>query len=103
MRGLRVEREESLRCERSTPAHAGRVQQIAQRALEDAGLQKPDHVGAVHVLRHSGAIARLEATGNPRALQDHLRHVDARMTLSYLKTVSAKRSLEVQQEVDFKW
>ena len=85
------------------PVTRGRVHQIAQRAFEEAGLQKPDHVGAVHVLRHSGAIARLEATGNPKALQDHLRHVDARMTLRYLKTVSAKRSLEIQQEVDFKW
>ena len=66
---------ELLKDARFFPVTRGRVHQIAQRAFEEAGLQKPDHVGAVHVLRHSGAIARLEATGNPKALQDHLRHV----------------------------
>ena len=80
-----------------------RVHQIMREAFEDAGVAKPEHVGAVHVLRHSGAIARLERTGNPKALQDQLRHQDARMTLRYLKTVSAKRSLEIQQAVDFGW
>ena len=74
-----------------------------QEAFEKAGIATPEHVGAVHVLRHSGAIARLEQTGNPKALQDQLRHQDARMTLRYLKTVSAKRSLEIQQGVDFGW
>ena len=77
--------------------------QIVQRAFEVAGIEKPPGVGAVHVLRHSGAIARLEQTGNPKALQDQLRHADARMTLLYLKTVSSKRSLEIQQDVDFRW
>ena len=80
-----------------------RVHQIMQEAFETAGVAKPEHVGAVHVLRHSGAIARLEQTGNPKALQDQLRHQDARMTLRYLKTVSHKRSLEIQQGVDFGW
>lgn len=42
------------------------------------------------------------ADGNPKALQDQLRHQDARMTLEY-QTVSAKRSLEIQQGVDFGW
>ena len=51
-------------------------------------------------LRHSGAIARLEATGNPKALQDQLRHFSARMTLRYMKTLPAKRSLEISQGVD---
>ena len=81
----------------------GRVHQIVRRAFDVAGINKPPHVGAVHVLRHSGAIARLEATGNPKSLQDQLLHADARMTLTYLKTVSAKRSLEIQKEVDFRW
>ena len=72
-------------------------------AFEAAGVAKPAHVGAVHVLRHSGAIARLEQTGNPKALQDHLRHADARMTLRYLKTLSSIRSLQIQQAVDFRW
>ena len=85
------------------PISRVRVHQIMQEAFETSAIAKPEHVGAVHVLRHSGAIARLEQTGNPKALQDQLRHQDARMTLKYLKTVSAKRSLEIQQGVDFGW
>ena len=85
------------------PVTRARVHQIVQRAFEVAGVEKPPGVGAVHVLRHSGAIARLEQNGNPKALQDQLRHADARMTLLYLKTVSTKRSLEIQQDVDFRW
>jgi integrase len=73
------------------------------RAFQEAGLRKPEHVGTVHVLRHSGAIARLEATGNPKAVQDQLRHKEARMTLRYLKTLSAQESLRIQQGVDFRW
>ena len=80
----------------SFPVSRVRVHQIMQEAFEKAGIAKPEHVGAVHVLRHSGAIARLEQTGNPKSLQDQLRHQDARMTLRYLKTVSAKRILEIQ-------
>ena len=83
------------------PVSRGRVHQIIQEAAESAGIAIPEHVGAVHVLRHSGAIARLEATGNPKALQDQLRHSGARMTLRYMKTMSAKRSLELNQGVIF--
>ena len=85
------------------PVTRVRVHQIVSDAFDASGIAKPDHVGAVHVLRHSGAIARLEQTGNPKALQDQLRHTDARMTMRYLKTTSAKRSLEIQQAVDFQW
>ena len=85
------------------PVSRTRVLQVVSDAFQAAGIAKPDHVGAVHVLRHSGAIARLDQTGNPKALQDHLRHADARMTLRYLKTTSAKHSLEIQQAVDFQW
>jgi integrase len=63
------------------------------RAFEKAGIRKPEHVGTVHVLRHSGAIARLAATGNPKAVQDQLRHKEAQMTLRYLKTLSSLESL----------
>ena len=52
------------------------------------------------MLRHSGSIARMEATGNPKAPQDHLRHQPARMTLRYMKTLSPRRSLEIHQTVD---
>ena len=72
------------------PVSRVRVHQILTEAFEDAGVVKPEHVGAVHVLRHSGAIARLEQTGNPKALQDQLRHQDARMTLKYLETISKR-------------
>jgi len=76
-------------------------------AFDRAGVRRPtrdnDRVGAVHILRHSGAIERLRQTGNPKALQDQLRHKSAQMTLRYLKTVSADESLKIQQQVDFKW
>jgi integrase len=73
------------------------------RAFEKAGIRKPEHVGTVHVLRHSGAIARLAATGNPKAVEDQLRHKEAKMTLRYLKTLSSLEGLKIQQEVDFEW
>ena len=85
------------------PITRGRVHQIVTEAAGRAGIVIPEGVGAVHVLRHSGAIARLEATGNPKAVQDHLRHQSARMTLRYMKTLSARRSLEIQQGVDLGW
>ncbi len=80
-----------------------RVWQIVDRAFQRTGIPKPAHVGTVHVLRHSGALARLALTGNPKALQDHLRHQSAKMTLRYLKTLSAEESLRINQEVDFRW
>ena len=85
------------------PVSRGRVHQIVTEAAELADISIPAHVGAVHVLRHSGAIARLAQTGNPKALQNHLRHSSSRMTSLYLKTVQAQRSLEIQQGVDFGW
>lgn len=76
-------------------------------AFDGAGIRRPtrdkDRVGAVHILRHSGAIERLKQTGNPKAVQDQLRHKSAQMTLRYLKTVSADESLKIQQQVDFRW
>jgi len=85
------------------PVTSTRVWQIVDRAFQKAGIKKPEHVGTVHVLRHSGAIARLAATGNPKAVQDQLRHKEAKMTLRYLKTLSAQESLKIQQGVDFQW
>ena len=49
--------------------------------------QVRDHVGCLHVLRHSGAIARLQVSGNPKSVQEQLRHKSAQMTLRYLKTI----------------
>jgi integrase len=80
-----------------------RAHQILQRAFERAGIQKPPHVGAVHVLRHSGALERLKETGNPHALQEQLGHTTAKMTLRYLKTLTAEEALRVNQAVDFRW
>jgi len=89
--------------ERFFPIDRKRVHKILQRAFELSGVIKPPHVGMVHVLRHSGLIERLEATGNPKAVQDQARHSSFAMTLRYMKTVSAKRSLEINQGVDWKW
>lgn len=80
-----------------------RVHKIMERAFDAAGIIKPPHVGAVHVLRHSGLIERLEATGNPKAVQDQARHQSFKMTQRYMKTVSSKHSLRINQGVDFQW
>ncbi len=42
----------------------------------------------------------MAGTDNPNAVQDQLRHKEARMTLRYLKT---QESLKIQQELDFQW
>ncbi len=89
--------------ERLFPFNRHRAYQIVRRAFELSGIPKPPHVGAIHVLRHSGALARLAATGNPKAVQDQLRHVDAAMTIRYMKTLQAAESLKIQQGVDFGW
>ncbi len=89
--------------ERIFPMDPSVTWKICDRALKQAGISKPPHVGAAHVLRHSGALELLRATGNPKAVQDHLRHVDARMTLRYMKTLSAQESLGIRQGVDFGW
>ena len=80
-----------------------RAHQVLQRAFERSGVQKPPHVGAVHVLRHSGALERLKDTGNPQALQDQLGHSTAKMTLRYMKTLTAEESVKINQQVDFRW
>lgn len=77
---------------------------IVTEAFDKAGIPRPskecDHVGGVHILRHSGAIERLRLTGNPKAIQDQLRHKSALMTMRYLKTLSADESLKIQQGVE---
>ena len=76
---------------------------IVDRAFEVAGIPKPPNVGTVHVLRHSGALARLQEHGNPKAIQDQLGHESAKMTMRYYKTLTAKESLRINQGVDWKW
>ena len=89
--------------DRLFPIKRARAFQIVELAMYAAGVNKPSHVGACHVLRHSGALERLRATGNPRAVQEQLRHTTAQMTLRYLKTLSAEEALKIQEQVDFKW
>jgi integrase/recombinase XerD len=54
-----------------------------------------------HLLRHSGAIARLNRTGNPKSLQIHLGHADMKMTTRYLATMQVVESLETDSQVNF--
>jgi integrase len=93
--------------DRIFPISRSQCFRIVCDTFDRANVRRPtrenDRVGAVHILRHSGAIERLRQTGNPKALQDQLRHKSAQMTLRYLKTISADESLRVQQGVDFKW
>jgi integrase len=68
-----------------------------------SGVRRPskdtDGTGAVHILRHSGALERLKLTGNPRSVQHQLRHKSAAMTLKYLKTQQTDESMSIQQRV----
>ncbi len=80
-----------------------RVFQIVKALAGKAGLTKPDGVGTVHILRHSGALERLKQTGNPKAVQDQLRHSSALMTLRYMKTLSHEESIRIQQRVEYDW
>ena len=89
--------------QRIFPITSTRAWQILHRAFATTGIRKPDQVGSVHVLRHSGALARLRATGNPKATQEQLGHRTAKQTLRYMKTLAAKESIEIQQGVDFPW
>lgn len=93
--------------DRIFPVSRSQAFRIVTEAFEEAGVARPsrqcDHVGGVHILRHSGAIERLRQTGNPKAVQDQLRHKSALMTLRYLKTLSADESLKIQQGVEYHW
>ena len=93
--------------ERIFPVSRSQAFRVVTEAFDKAGIPRPskerDHVGGVHILRHSGAIERLRLTGNPRATQSQLRHKSALMTMRYLKTLSADESLKIQQAVDFQW
>ena len=85
------------------PIDRTRVFQIMKEAFERSGITKPEGVGAVHILRHSGAIERLRQTGNPQSIQDQLRHSTLSMTMRYFKTLTKEESLQIQQGVDFQW
>jgi len=93
--------------DRLFPITRSQVFRVVTIAFDRAGIPRPrrntDRVGAVHILRHSGAIERLKDTGNPKAVQDQLRHKSALMTMRYLKTLSADESLRIQQGVEYQW
>ncbi len=93
--------------QRIFPVSRSQVFRVVTEAFDKADIPRPskerDHVGGVHILRHSGAIERLRLTGNPRATQSQLRHKSALMTMKYLKTLSADESLKIQQEVEYQW
>lgn len=91
------------RAEPLFPISRYRAFQIVSAAFKAAGITKPPRVGTVHVLRHSGGIDLLEQTGNPKMVQDQLRHSDPRMTIRYMKTVSAKHSRQQRQRLDNGW
>jgi integrase/recombinase XerD len=84
--------------DRIFPINRKRAWQIVKLAGEKANLQKRVWP---HLLRHSDAIERLRQTGNPRALQIHLRHSSVLMTMRYLATLTAEDALRVQQQVRF--
>lgn len=90
--------------ERIFPVTRSQAFRIVTAAFSEAGIRRPgradEHVGAVHVLRHSGAIARLQVSGNPKSVQEQLRHKSAVMMLRYLKTVGHDEAMAVQQQVD---
>ena len=97
-------REKVKETARIFPITRSQAFRIVTEAFDKSGVIRPtvdrDHVGGVHILRHSGAIERLRVTGNPKAVQDQLRHIDAAMTIRYMKTLSAEESLKIQQGVE---
>jgi integrase len=84
--------------ERIFPINRKRAWQIVKLAGEKANLRKRVWP---HLLRHSDAIERLRQTGNPKALQLHLGHSSALMTMRYLATLTAEDALRIQQQVEF--
>ena len=75
-----------------------RAWQIVMETAKKAGIQKKVYP---HLFRHSDAIERLRQTGNPKALQHHLGHSTAFMTMRYLSTLTAEEALRIQQGVEF--
>ena len=70
---------------------------IVSRAGAAVGIKKPDGVGWVHLLRHSGAIERLRVTRHPPGVQAQLGHRSPFMTYRYWRTLQAEEALEASQ------
>ena len=86
--------------ERIFPISRKTAHERIQRAFHHAGVWKPEGTGYCHVLRHAGAIARLRAGCDPRALQEQLRHITPSMTLHYLKTITREEAMQQQERID---
>jgi integrase len=75
-----------------------------QNIYKQSGVRMPsvikDGVGLLHVLRHSGCLARLAISGNPREIQTQLRHRSPSMTLRYMRTLTVAEALKHQQGID---
>jgi integrase/recombinase XerD len=71
---------------------------LTKKITREAGINKRVYP---HLLRHSDAIFRLRANGNPKALMLHLGHNSPVMTMRYLSTLSAEDALRIEQEVEF--
>ena len=84
--------------DRFFPISRVRAWQIIKASAEKAGINRRVYC---HLLRHSGAIARLKRTGNPKSLQIHLGHSDMKMTMRYLSTMQTMESLVVESKVEF--
>jgi integrase/recombinase XerD len=75
-----------------------RVLQIVKECSAIAGVDRRTYC---HLFRHSGAVARLKRTGNPKSLQLFLGHSSPRETLRYLTTLQFMDSLEIESKVEF--
>ena len=84
--------------DRFFPVSRVRAWQIIKECADKAGIDRRIYC---HLLRHSGAIARLKRTGNPKSLQIHLGHSDMKMTMRYLATMQVFESLETESKVEF--
>ena len=84
--------------DRFFPVTRIRAWQIIKEFADKAGIDRRIYC---HLLRHSGAIARLKRTGNPKSLQIHLGHSDMKMTMRYLSTMQVAESLETESGVEF--
>ncbi len=84
--------------DRFFPISRVRAWQIIKLSADKAGINRRVYC---HLLRHSGSIARLKKTGNPKSLQIHLGHSDMKMTMRYLTTMQTIESLAVESKVEF--
>jgi integrase len=77
-----------------------RAHQILTAAMKAAGIVQPERTGRVHVLRHSGALALLAATGNIQLVRGQLRHSQINMSMNYLKTYARDEAVRAKGNID---